>query len=119
MGNLDEFGIPSNSSNIFKITPSGNIKIDTAGFTTVVGLVFDGPTMYVLEQQTDSLNPFTKLGDIVRVDPSGRKEVIVQDLLFPTAMTMGPDGNLYVSNHGFDFGPASLGAGEILKVEIH
>jgi hypothetical protein len=33
----------------------------------------------------------------------------------PTAMTMGPDGNLYVSDKGFGFPP---GQGEIVKVTL-
>jgi hypothetical protein len=31
-------------------------------------------------------------------------------------MTMGPDGNLYVSNVGF--GPPPVGLGEILKIRL-
>ena len=42
--------------------------------------------------------------------------MIVTDLTTPTAMTMGPDGNLYVSNFGF--GPPPIGLGQILKVEL-
>jgi hypothetical protein len=42
--------------------------------------------------------------------------VIADGLFFPTAMTMGPDGNLYVSNVGF--GPPPTGMGEVLKIEL-
>ncbi len=48
-------------------------------------------------------------------DPSGHQEVIVSDLFFPTGMTLGPDGNLYVSNMGFGLPP---GQGEIVKIEL-
>jgi hypothetical protein len=37
-------------------------------------------------------------------------------LSLPTAMTFGPDGNLYVSNWGF--GPPPIGAGQILKITV-
>jgi hypothetical protein len=37
----------------------------------------------------------------VRVSHSGSLETIASGLTFPTAMTFGPDGNLYVSNNGF------------------
>ena len=81
------------------LRPSGQIKIDTAKFTTVVGIVFDNRArMYVLENMTASEGPalFTTPGRITRVDTSGHKEVIVagDPLRFPTAMTIGPDGNL-------------------------
>ncbi len=40
----------------------------------------------------------------------------MSELDFPTGMTFGRDGNLYVSNKGFGFGP---GEGEILKITLH
>ena len=60
--------------------------------------------------------PTPMTGDIVRFDRDGSRHVIVTDLFLPTAMIMGPDGNLYVSNVGF--GPPPAGAGQILKVEL-
>jgi len=50
----------------------------------------------------------------VRIDGSGRTRTIASGLSFPTAMTFGPDGALYVSNLGF----AGPGAGQILRVEV-
>jgi hypothetical protein len=53
-------------------------------------------------------------GRILHVDPNGKATVVVGGLSFPTAMTMGPDGALYVSNLGF----AGAGAGQIVRVAI-
>lgn len=126
VGNLNTFDpIGALASKVYKITPSGQIKIDTNGVALVTGLAFDGRgRMYVLELGTDptTFNPFT--GQIVRIDPSGRKQVIVSnanapEMFFPTGMTFGPDGNLYVSNGGFGLPPQlPEGLGTILKVEI-
>ena len=50
--------------------------------------------------------------------PNGQQQVLIDSIItdslfFPTDMTMGPDGALYISN--FDFGPPN---GQILKVEV-
>ena len=50
----------------------------------------------------------------------GKQQVLIDSssslLLFPTGMTMGPDGVLYISNVGF--GPPPVGLGQILRVEL-
>ena len=116
VGNLNVFGIVPGSSNIFKITPSGQIKVDTPGVTTVVGLAFDQTDrMYVLELSPAAGGPMPFIGRVRRFEPSGQSEVIADGLAFPTAMTFGPDGKLYVSNYGFGF-PA--GAGQIVRITV-
>ena len=53
-------------------------------------------------------------GQIVQIDPNGTQTVIATGFSFPTAMTMGPDGALHVSNWGF----APAGLGEIVRVGL-
>jgi sugar lactone lactonase YvrE len=116
LGNLDTFPIGANVSKVWKVTPSGQIMTWAEGFSTIVGLAFDSRSrLYVLENTVG--NPFPKpgAGRIVRVDPSGAATVIADGLVVPTAMTFGPDGNLYVSNIGFG---APAGAGQIVKVTV-
>ena len=55
-------------------------------------------------------------GRVVRVGPSSSLEVVADHLFLPTAMTFGPDENLYVSNVGF--GPPPIGMGQVLKIEM-
>jgi hypothetical protein len=126
VGNLNTFDpIGPGASKIYKVTPSGQIKIDTNGLSLVTGVAFDDRgRMYVLELGTDpsTFNPFT--GQLVRIDPSGRQTVIVSNanapmMFFPSAMTFGPDGSLYVSNGGFGLPPMlPEGLGTILKIDI-
>ena len=55
--------------------------------------------------------PFT--GRVVRVT-SGGLVPVATGLMFPTAMTFGPDGKIYVSNFGFGGKP---GDGQIVRVD--
>jgi len=103
---------------VFKLTPSGNLKPWATGLTTILGLAFDNrDRMYVLETSNLAGAPTPGYGDIVRIDPSGARTTIVSGLTFPTGMTMGPDGNLWVSNKGF--GPMTPGFGEILRINLN
>jgi hypothetical protein len=119
-GNLGLFPITPGSSYLFKVTPSGQIAAWAGGLTTVLGLAFGrNDEMYVLESMTVAGFPGPSelgAGQILRIDPNGRQTIIATGFSFPTAMTMGPDGALYVSNVGFG-GPAP-GLGQIVRVSI-
>ena len=56
--------------------------------------------------------PTLNLGKIIRVDKLGNRQVIALGLNFPTAMTFGPDGNLYVSGSGI----GAPGTGQVLQI---
>ena len=117
-GNLGEFPVVPGTETVFKLTPSGNLKPWASGLTTILGLAFDNrDRMYVLETSNHAGPPTPGNGDIVRIDPSGARTTIVSGLTFPTGMTMGPDGNLWVSNQGF--GPTTPGFGEILRIDLN
>jgi sugar lactone lactonase YvrE len=117
VGNLNTFPVVPGSSKILKINPAGNVKVDVGGLTTVLGLVFDGADrMYVLEMSTAAGDPTPFTGKVVRVDPSGKQTDIASGLFFPTGMTLGPDGALYVSNVGF--GPPPDGEGQVLRITL-
>ena len=116
VGNLDTFPIGAGVSKVWKVTPSGQIDTWAEGLYTVLGVAFDQRgRLYVLENTVGQPNPTPGTGDIVRIDPSGRRTVIADHLVVPTAMTFGPDGNLYVSNVGFG---APAGAGQVVKVTV-
>ena len=52
----------------------------------------------------------------MRVGSDGSLKTIVSGLTLPTAMTFGPDGDLYVSNVGF--GPPPTGLGQVLRIHL-
>lgn len=117
VGNLRTFPIVEGSSNIYKITPSGQISVWASGVTAVLGIAFDEKgRLYVLENTTGAPFPTPGAGKVIRINLDGTKETIASGLTLPTGITYGPDKNLYVSNNGF--GPTSIGGGQVLKIEV-
>jgi hypothetical protein len=118
VGNLDTFPIKDGSSKVMKITPDGVLITMYINFTTVLGLAFDSRgRLYVLENTTGNPFPTPGTGKILRIEGQYAVTEIASGLSLPTAMTFGPDGNLYVSNLGF--GPPPVGLGQVLKVIVH
>ncbi|MGZ3583789.1 MAG: ScyD/ScyE family protein [Ktedonobacterales bacterium] len=117
VGNLNTFPVVKGSSNIYKVTPNGHISVFVRGLTTVLGVAFDRQgRMYVLETTTVSgQGPTPGTGAVVRISQSGARETIASGLTFPSAMTFGPDGKLYVSTFGFGFAP---GKGQIVRITL-
>jgi len=118
VGNLNTFPIVKGSSKILKITPTGHVSVAATGLTAVTGVAFDNRgLMYVLQMSSgDDPDPTPGTGSIVRVRSGGAQETIVSGLTLPTAMTFGPDGDLYVSNVGF--GAPPVGLGQVLRIHM-
>lgn len=123
VSNLGQFDPDQlNTQDVFHITPSGNLKAVATGLSKVLGLAFDGRArLYVLETSysTISPGPVGATGRLIRILPNGEQQVLIDStpsdpLFFPTGLTLGPDGALYISNFGF--GPPG---GEILKVVVN
>jgi hypothetical protein len=113
VANLDTFPIEGDSK-VLKITPSGYVKPIAFGLSAVLGIAIDNrDRIYVLENTVGQAGPTPGFGDIVRIDPSGKKTIIASGFDLPTGMTMGPDGALYVSVWGFG---APAGAGKVIRV---
>lgn len=119
--NLDVFepGF-QDQARVFKITRDGQLETVAGGLNASVGIAFDGQgRLYALEAFTGFFAPapFTaNSGKVVRLNGSGGWDTIASGLNFPTAMTFGPDGMLYVSNCGFG---CPAGAGQVVRVAIN
>ena len=123
VGNLDTFPIVAGSSKVYEISTNGRIRAVAEGLSAITGVAFDSQhRMYVLEMSTSDGGPNPGDGKVVRMNhpdggPHDRDQTVIADgLTFPTAMTFGPDGALYVSHKGFGFPPD--GEGEILLITV-
>jgi hypothetical protein len=113
-GTLGMFPSPAGAENIYHITPSGQVQTAVSGLTKVLGVAFDSSgTMYAAEMSTVDGFPVPFTGKVVQVNDDGSLTDVATGLAFPTAMTFGPDGALYVSNMGFGFP-----TGEILRIDL-
>jgi sugar lactone lactonase YvrE len=116
LGVLGTFPTHAGTQSIYKLTPSGQLEAVASGLTAVLGVAFDREErLYALETTTVDGGPAPFTGAVVRVNDDGTHTTIASGLMFPTAMTFGPDGALYVSNFGFG---APAGAGQILRITI-
>ena len=119
IGNLGVFGPPDGTTpneSVYQLTPSNHLRVRASGLEQVLGLAFRGGKLYALEMSTTPGGPTPGTGAIVRVRAGHPAETVVSGLVFPTGMTVGPDGAFYVSEQGFGF-PA--GQGRVLRITTH
>jgi hypothetical protein len=119
IGNLGVFGPPDGTTpneHVYKLNGGGHITVHASGLEQVLGLAFVHGKLYALESSTTPGGPTPGSGAIVQIRHGAPAKTIVSGLVFPTGMTAGPDGALYVSEQGFAF-PA--GAGRVIRVTLH
>ena len=119
VGNLGTFPATRGDAYILRVTPDGDSAKFATGLMTVLGVAFDRKgRLYALENFTVPGIPGPGAafsGDVKRLTSNGSWETVASGLMFPTAMTFGPDGKLYVSNFGYRAPP---GAGQIVRIDV-
>ena len=124
VSNLGQFDPDAlNTQSVYRVTPSGHIKVVATGLSKVLGIAFDRRArLYVLETSYSTTDPGPEpaTARLIRIDPNGKQDVLLDGssgiLSVPSGMTVGPDGALYISNVGF--GAPPIGLGQIVRVEI-
>jgi hypothetical protein len=111
VGILWHFPIEVGASKLYQVSADGYVLDYWVGFTTITAVEVDSEgRLYILELSREDGFPNVMTGRILRIT-GGLLEEIVTGLSVPTAMTIGPDGAIYVS----DLGAAPAGAGRILR----
>jgi hypothetical protein len=118
IGNLGLFPVAPGSSVLLHVAPSGAHQIEGTGFTSVLGLAYDDATLYVLEASTVAGSFLGDPGEgrLLRIRPGAAPEVVLSGIDFPSSVTVGPDGDVYVTRNGI--APVANGTGEILRIRI-
>ena len=125
-------GVPfvDRTANIYRVVPGGAPQLFLiqdaciAGFKMIIDMDFDAEgNLYVLQHATAPVQQMSP-GKVVRVEPDrsqsdtcagyrmGTRGDVVTGLTKPTALIVGPDGALYISNQGND-----AGIGQVIRVE--
>jgi hypothetical protein len=115
VGNLGTFPITGQSM-LMKVSPNGSVHTLATGLSAIVSVVVSKPWTYVLELTAGSPFPQPGAGRVSAIAANGVSQVIAGGLNLPTGMTMGADGNLYVSQWGFGMPP---GGGQLVKITLH
>jgi len=100
IGNLGLFPITPQAENVYQVSPRGCVVDHIAGLTAITGLATDGQgALYVLQLSTAADFPEPGTGNLVRI-VDDVAEIVLSGLIVPTAVTVGPDGAVYISDEG-------------------
>jgi hypothetical protein len=114
---LTGFPFTAGAANIYSLAPGSATPVLFAeGLTNLTDLAIapDG-TLYALSYDTDAMGPFggpLTTGSIYRISSTGVATSIVDELDFPTGLTVGADGALYVTT----FSRGLAGTGQVLRI---
>ncbi|GAP94240.1 ScyD/ScyE family protein [Leptolyngbya sp. NIES-2104] len=110
---LTGYPLQAGAAQIYRLNAAGQPEIYAGGFTNIVDLAFDkAGGLYVLEYDADGILTGNEAGALIYVSPDGKTRTTITDaLLNPTGLEIGAEGDIYISNKGFD-----AGQGEILRL---
>lgn len=112
---LTGFPFPVGGARIYRVEPGEMPQIYAEGFTNVIDIAFaDDGSLLVLEIAKNSLMSGDPAGALIRLHPDGSRETLVDEgLITPTAVAIGDDGFVYISNHGQE-----ANVGEVIRFEL-
>lgn len=109
------FPFPVGKARIFRVDREGKTTVYADGFTQLSDLAFDHKgNLYVLQFGNEPQWKGTTDGSLIQIAPDGTKTTLVtgEGLESATALTVGPDGAIYVSTKG-----DRASKGQVLRIE--
>ncbi|MBD1995065.1 ScyD/ScyE family protein [Leptolyngbya sp. FACHB-541] len=113
VGELTAFPFKEGNARVYRIGEEGEPEVYAEGFTNIIDLKFDqSGGLYVLEYDADAILNGGEAGALIYVSPDGStRNTITDELINPTGLTLGSNGDIYISNKGF-----VPGQGEVLRI---
>jgi hypothetical protein len=106
VGEHTGFPFYAGNAKVYRVVPGEQPTVFLTGFTTINSIAFDatGENLYVLQFFSPPVCGYNTPGKIIRVHHPGQldetRSIVVPTLTKPTALTVGPDGAIYVTNRG-------------------
>ncbi|NEU76897.1 ScyD/ScyE family protein [Hassallia byssoidea VB512170] len=107
--------IPEGKANIFRVGEDGKATVYADGFTQLTDLTFDSKgNLYALQFANQAFYKGNLDGSLIQIAPDGTRTTLLSGngLESATALTIGPDGAIYVSSKG-----DRPGVGQVLRVD--
>ncbi|MBW4624176.1 MAG: ScyD/ScyE family protein [Brasilonema octagenarum HA4186-MV1] len=107
--------IPEGKANIFRVGEDGKATVYADGFTQLTDLAFDTEgNLYALQFANEAFYKGNLDGSLIQVAPDGTRRTLLSGngLESATALTIDPDGAIYVSSFG-----DRAGVGQVLKID--
>ncbi|MDZ7952894.1 ScyD/ScyE family protein [Nostoc sp. DedQUE09] len=109
------FPFPEGGAKIYKIGADGKPTVYADGFTQLTDLEFDTEgNLYALQYANQSAWKGDFDGSVIKIAPDGTRTTLLSGngLESPSALTIGSDGAVYVTNRG-----DRPGLGQVLRIE--
>ena len=115
VGQLTGFPFQEGTARVYRLGAQGQPEVYAEDFTNIIDLAFDkAGGLYVLEYDADGISNGGEAGALIYVSPDGatRTTILDDELIAPTGLKIGSDGDIYISNKG-----VFAGEGEVLRIE--